>query len=46
MVDDKLINECGAVGGMKIGRGNRSTRAKHAPIPIFLPEIRYDLIWD
>jgi hypothetical protein len=26
--------DCGAVGGMKIGRGNRSTRRKPAPAPL------------
>jgi hypothetical protein len=32
MIDDY---ECGAVGGMKIGRGNRSTRRKPATAPLF-----------
>jgi hypothetical protein len=32
-VDDKMAHECGAVGGMKSGRGNRSTRSKLAPVP-------------
>jgi hypothetical protein len=41
-----IINECGAVGGMGIGKGNRSTRGKHTPVPLFLPGIRHDLIWD
>jgi hypothetical protein len=26
--------DCGAIGGMKIGRGNRSTRRKPAPAPL------------
>jgi hypothetical protein len=30
-VDEKMINECRAGGGMKTGRGNRSTRIKHVP---------------
>jgi hypothetical protein len=30
MIDE---NDCGAIGGMKIGRGNRSTRRKPAPAP-------------
>jgi hypothetical protein len=30
MIDD----ECEAVGGMRIGRGNRSTRRKPAPVPL------------
>jgi hypothetical protein len=41
MIDD----ECGAVGGMIIGRGNRSTRIKPAPVPLCLPQIPYDLAW-
>jgi hypothetical protein len=34
MIDD---GDCGAVGGMKIGRGNRSTRRKLAPEPLCPP---------
>jgi hypothetical protein len=30
---------CGAIGGMKIGRGNRSTRRKPAPAPHSPPQI-------
>jgi hypothetical protein len=40
MIDD----ECGAVGGMRIGRGKGSTRIKAAPVPIGLPQISLDLI--
>jgi hypothetical protein len=29
----------GAIGGMKIGRGNRSTRRKPAPAPLCPPQI-------
>jgi hypothetical protein len=32
-------NECGAVGGMRIGRGNRSTRRKPVPMPLCPPQI-------
>jgi hypothetical protein len=39
MIDD----ECGAVGGMWIGRGNRITRGKPAPLPFCSPQIPYDL---
>jgi hypothetical protein len=39
MIDD----ECGAVGGMRIGRGNRSIRRKLAPMPLCLPQIPRDL---
>jgi hypothetical protein len=28
-------DECGAVGGMRIGRGNRNTRRKPYPVPLF-----------
>jgi hypothetical protein len=31
MIDD---DDCGAIGGMKIGRGNRSTWRKPAPMPL------------
>jgi hypothetical protein len=39
MIDD----ECGAVGGIRIGRGNRSTRIKPAPVPLCPPQIPHDL---
>jgi hypothetical protein len=32
-------------GGMKIGRGNRSTRRKPAPVPLCPPQIPHDLSW-
>jgi hypothetical protein len=32
-------DDCGAIGGMKIGRGNRSTRRKPAPAPHCPPQI-------
>jgi hypothetical protein len=38
MIDD----DYGAVGGMRIGRGNRSTRRKPAPVP----QIPHDRTWD
>jgi hypothetical protein len=41
MIDD----ECGAVGGTIIGRGNRSTRRKLAPVPLCPPKIPHDLTW-
>jgi hypothetical protein len=40
MIDD---DECGAVGGMRIGRGNRTTRRKPAPLPLCPPQIPHDL---
>jgi hypothetical protein len=35
--------DCGAVGGMRIGRGNRSTRRNPAPVPLRAPQIPHDL---
>jgi hypothetical protein len=34
--------DCGAVGGMKIGRGNQSTLRKPAPVPLCPPQIPHD----
>jgi hypothetical protein len=39
------IDECGAVGATS-GKGNRSTRRIPVPVPLCLPQIRYDLIRD
>jgi hypothetical protein len=30
---------------MRIGRGNWSTRRKHAPVPLCPPQIPHDLTW-
>jgi hypothetical protein len=35
MIDE---GDCGAIGGMRIGRGNRSTRRKPAPVPFCPPQ--------
>jgi hypothetical protein len=43
MIDN---DECRAVGGMMIGRGNRSTRRKPAQSPLRPPQIPRDLTWD
>jgi hypothetical protein len=44
IVQPRMIDEeCGVVGGMRIGRGNRSTRGKPAPVPLCPP---HDLTWD
>jgi hypothetical protein len=42
MIDD----DYGAVGGMRIGKGNRSTRRKPAPVQLRPPQIPHDLTWD
>jgi hypothetical protein len=36
----------GEFGGMKIGRGNRNTRRKPAPVPLCPPQISLDQTWD
>jgi hypothetical protein len=35
-------DDCGEMGGIKISRGNRSTRRKPAPTPLCLPQIPHD----
>jgi hypothetical protein len=39
------VDECGAVGAMKIGRGNQSTERKLVPVPLYPPQIPHDLTW-
>jgi hypothetical protein len=42
----RIINDdYGAVGGMRIGRGNRITRRRPAPVPLCPPQIPHDLTW-
>jgi hypothetical protein len=38
-----IYDDYGAVGGMKIGRGNRSTRRNPAPVSLCPPQIPHDL---
>jgi hypothetical protein len=45
-IDDRMINKCGAVGGMGVGRGNQSTWRIPTPIPLRQPLVPYDLTWD
>jgi hypothetical protein len=45
MIEDDDDEECGAVGGMSIGRGKGSTRRKPAPVPLCPPQIAHDLTW-
>jgi hypothetical protein len=40
-----MINEYGAVGGMRIGGGNQSTWWNPPPVPFCPPQIPYDLTW-
>jgi hypothetical protein len=39
MIDE---GDCGAISGIKTGRGNRSTRRKSAPAPLCSPQIPHD----
>jgi hypothetical protein len=39
MIDD---GDCEAIGGIKIGRGNRSTRRKPVSAPLYPPQIPHD----
>jgi hypothetical protein len=41
MIDE---GDCGPIGEMKIGRGNRSTRRKPAPASLCPPQIPHDQI--
>jgi hypothetical protein len=41
-----IHDECEAVGGMRIGRGNRSTRRQPAPAPLWPSQIPHYLTWD
>jgi hypothetical protein len=38
----QMIDDGGEIDGMKIGRGNRSTRRKPAPVPLCPPQIPHD----
>jgi hypothetical protein len=37
-----LDDECEAVGGMRLGRGNRGTRRKPASVPLRPPQLPHD----
>jgi hypothetical protein len=39
-------DEYGAFGGMRICRGNQSTRRKPATVPLCPPQTPHDLTWD
>jgi hypothetical protein len=41
MIDDG--DDCGAIGGIKIGRGERSTRRNPVATPLCPPQIPHDL---
>jgi hypothetical protein len=41
-----MINKHEAVGGMRIGKANRSTWRKPAPMPFCPPQIPHDVTWE
>jgi hypothetical protein len=41
-----MIDQYGAIGGMRISRGNRSPLRKSAPLPLCPPQIPLNLTWD
>jgi hypothetical protein len=41
-----IRDECGAVGGTKIGKAKRNNWTKPAPVPLCPPQIPHDLTWD
>jgi hypothetical protein len=41
--DEIVDDDCGPVSGMRIGKGNRSTQRKPAPVPLCKPQIPYNL---
>jgi hypothetical protein len=43
--DDDDDDDCGVIGGMRIGRGNRSTLSKPVPEPLCPPKIPHYLTW-
>jgi hypothetical protein len=43
MMDD--IIDCGAVGGIRIGRANGSTGRKPTPALFYLPHNPHDMTW-
>jgi hypothetical protein len=45
-IDDRMINECGEVGGIIIGSGNRRTRRNSVPVPLCPPQISQELTTD
>jgi hypothetical protein len=42
-VDDRIINECGTVDGMRIGRGKINPPRKPTPVAVRVPQISNDL---
>jgi hypothetical protein len=45
-IHDRIMNDCEAVGEMTVGRWNKTTHWKPAPLFFCPPQIPHDLIWD
>jgi hypothetical protein len=45
VIIDRMSHEYGAADGMRIGKGNPSTRRKSAPVSLYSPLIPQDLTW-
>lgn len=41
-----MLYECGAIGGMLIGKANRRTRSNFSQVPLRQPQISHYLTWD
>jgi hypothetical protein len=46
IVPAPMVDEYGAFGGMRIGRGNRSTLSKPPLVPLCPPQIPHYMNWD
>jgi hypothetical protein len=45
-INDGVINQCGAVGGMRTGKGNWRTGRKLTPVLFRLPQISCYQVWN
>jgi hypothetical protein len=44
-IDDRMTNEYGVVGGMRVGKGNRSARGESVLVPLCSPQTPHCLTW-
>jgi urease alpha subunit len=44
-IHDKMKNECGAIGGMRIDRGDRGMQRIIAQMTVCPPQILHNLTW-
>jgi hypothetical protein len=42
ILEDKTVNEYEAIGGVRIGRGNRGSEVKHCPMSLCPPQFSHD----